>query len=335
MKKVFFAVCAALFLAACGSRPALQEEQIYDQQGPEEVGTYTVSVIDKNVYHLEDFNSAYGKGTQLNDSGKVVGMNNCSDMYLVVGSKAAVLIDLSNEIKWADNGIESLQKAVADRIGNLPLTITITHNHGDHLGMLAAFTGNPDVQFVLPRVDFESPRMMALFPEQQVTLFDEGYEFDLGDKKLKTLMVPGHTPGSMVYFVEGANICFTGDAIGSGQGVWIFNKEGFLQYTQSIPKLMAYIQDPANGIDKDKLLIYGGHYHQRSGMQIEDGQEMGWWYLEETQELINQIGEGTAESVPVSFGMSLDAHFKYKNTGIVWNAAFAKEYQQEKQSAKD
>lgn len=330
MRKTLFAAVAVALIVACSSQP-VQQEQIYDQQGTEEVGTYTVSVIEKNVYHLEDYNGAYGKGTVLNDSGKVVGFNNCSDMYLVVGSKEALLIDLSNEIKWADNGVESLQKVVSDRIGDLPLTITITHNHGDHLGMLAAYTDNSDVKFVLPRIDFESPKMMALFPEQQVTLFDEGYEFDLGDKKLKTLLVPGHTNGSVVYFLEGANICFTGDAIGSGQGVWIFSKEGFLQYTQSIPKLMAYIQDPANGIDKEKLLIYGGHYHQRSGMDIEDGQEMGWWYLEQTQELINQIGEGTAECVPVKFGMNLDAHFKYKNAGIVWNAAWAQEYQQEKQ----
>lgn len=325
MKRTLIAVAAATLLVACNNKPS-QPVEIYHQDGPEEVGTYTVTPIEQNVYHLEDYNSAYGQGTVLNDSGKVVGFNNCSDMYLVVGSTGAVLIDLSNEIKWADNGVESLQKLVEDRIGTLPLTVTITHNHGDHTGMLAAFTGNPEVKFILPRTDFESPRMMSMFPEQQVTLFDEGYVFDLGDKKLKTLMLPGHTAGSMVYFLEGDNICFTGDAVGSGSGVWLFSKEGFQQYTESIPKFIDYIQDPSNGIDKDKLVLYGGHYFQRNGMDTD--QEMGWWYLEETQELINQIGKGTAESIPVTYGMGLDTHFKYKNSGIVWNAAAAKEYQE-------
>lgn len=319
MKKLLLWASIACLAFSCQSQP--KEEQGYVQEGDEEVGTYTVSVIDRNIYHLQDYTAAYPVGNILNDSGKVVANNNPSDMYLLVGKKEALLIDLSNEIKWADNAIESLQKVVSDRIGNLPLTITCTHSHGDHLGMLPAYKDNPDVKFVMPKVDFEN--RTDLFPADQLTLFEEGYQFDLGDLKVNTLMVPGHTPGSMLFFVDGKDMCFSGDAIGSGQGVWIFSLDGYLQYTQGIPKLLAYVNDAANGINKDNLVFWGGHYHQRSGMTQPEGEAMGYKYLEQTQELINQIKDGTAEYTPVKFFGLLNAHFKNKNAGIVWNDSLA------------
>lgn len=319
MKKIL--LCAALtFMAlACQNTPQVQTG--YVQEGTQEEGTYTISVIDQNIYHLQDCNSSYPAGNVTNDSGKVVAFNNCSDMYLLVGNKEALLIDLSNEIKWADNGIESLQKAVSDRANGLPLTITCTHNHGDHIGMLPAFTSNPDVKFVMPKVDFENRQ--DLFPAEQLTFFDEGYQFDLGGLIVNTVMIPGHTPGSMLFFVKDKDLCFSGDAIGSGQGVWIFNMEGYQQYSQSIPKLIAYVNDPANGINRDKLVFWGGHYHQRVGMNLPEGVGMGYPYLEETSELIDQIQAGNAEFTPVKYFGLLNAHFKNKNAGIVWNDSLA------------
>lgn len=162
-----------MLLAACQNSP-----RGYVQNGPEEVGTYTVSVIEPQIYHLQDCNSDYPVGNLTDAEGQVVGYNNCSDMYLLVGEKTALLIDLSNEIKWADNGIESLRKAVSDRIGNLPLAITCTHNHGDHIGMIPAFKDDNTVKFVMPRVDFENNT--DLFPANQLELFGRCYRFRNG-----------------------------------------------------------------------------------------------------------------------------------------------------------
>lgn len=307
----------ALLFAACQNRP-----RGYVQNGPEEVGTYTVSVIEPQIYHLQDCNSDYPVGNLTDAEGQVVGYNNCSDMYLLVGEKAALLIDLSNEIKWADNGIESLRKAVSDRIGNIPLTITCTHNHGDHIGMIPAYKDDKAVRFVMPRVDFE--QKTDLFPADQLELFEEGYQFDLGGIKVNTLMAPGHTSGSMVFFVDGKNICFSGDAIGSGMGVWLFNIEGFQQYAQSIPKLQAYIDDAANGINKEALVFWGGHYHQREGLDPTIGETLGYDYVQQSAQLINQIFDGTATSTPVDYlGGLLNASYRYQNACIVWNDSLA------------
>lgn len=318
MKKLLFFAAFLGLTFSCQNQPKQDE---FVQNGPEEVGTYTVSVIDKNIYHLQDYNEAYPVGLVKNDSGQVIGNNNPSDMYLLVGEERALLIDLSNEIKWADNGIESLQKVVADRIGDKPLIVTFTHNHGDHTGMLAAFTSNPEVKFLLPKIDFE--KLTDKFPSGQYEMFEEGYQFDLGGMKVNTVMVPGHTPGSIVFFVEGKDICFSGDAIGSGTGVWIFSMDGFLQYKDGVAKLAAYINDPSNGINKENLIFWGGHYHQREGMELAEGEGMGFWYLEQTLELIQQIKDGTAECTPVNYFGLLNASFKNKNAGIVWNDSLA------------
>ena len=64
---------------------------------PVEVGPYTVDAIEKGVYHIEDCNSARPAGYYTNAEGQFV-QNNCSDMYLIVGKKSALLIDLSNRL---------------------------------------------------------------------------------------------------------------------------------------------------------------------------------------------------------------------------------------------
>jgi len=323
MKKTILIALAAMLLMACQSG-----QKHYVQNGPEEVGTYTVTVIEPDIYHLQDYNSAYPVGVVNDSTGQPITYNNCSDMYLLVGEKAALLIDLSNKITWADNGEESLRKAVSDRIGNLPLIITCTHNHGDHIGMVPAYREDTAVRFVMPRVDFE--QLPELFPADQLELFDEGYTFDLGGLKLHTLMVPGHTAGSMLFFVEGKDLCFSGDAIGSGEGVWIFSKEGFLQYAQAVPKLLAYLDDPANGINKEQLVFWGGHYHQRAGLDPAYGETIGYNYVAESAVLIEQILDGTADYTPVNFiGGLLNASFRYRNAGIVWNEQAAASVREE------
>ena len=59
-----------------------------------EVGPYTVSVIEKNVYHIQDFNASNPAGETFDADGNKTHFNNCSDMYLLVGEQEALLIDL-------------------------------------------------------------------------------------------------------------------------------------------------------------------------------------------------------------------------------------------------
>jgi hypothetical protein len=60
------------------------------------------------VLLTKDANDKYPAGMIMDDDGKMVRMNECSDMYLLVGKNKALLIDLSNYIKWDDTVMESL-----------------------------------------------------------------------------------------------------------------------------------------------------------------------------------------------------------------------------------
>ena len=288
-----------------------------------EVGPYTVSVIEPGVWHIQDYNSANPAGEAFDEEGNKTHFNNCSDIYLLVGQKEALLIDLSNNIQWADNAAESLRQIVAERTKGKPLTITFTHNHGDHTGMLPAFIDDPDVQFALPELDFY--RMEDRFPEAQRRFINEGDVFDLGGMQVEAIEVPGHTDGSMVFLLLGRDLLFSGDAIGSGHGVWIFNEDAFCNYASAVPHLIEVLQD--HQVSPDRLQIYGGHYWQKDWLTLPEGREMGLEYLIQMQRLLDKIESGTAATEPSNLGRpGLDTYFREDNAIVVWSAEQAEHF---------
>jgi len=253
-----------------------------------------------------------------NDQGQKAN-NNCSDMYLVIGREKALMIDLSNNVQWADDAAKSLRSLISEYSRGRDLIITVTHSHGDHLGMLYAFADDEKVNFWIPRAEF---RERGGFPEERTIFFNDHASIDLGGVMVKTLKVEGHTQGSTIFFVEDKDIVFTGDAIGSGSGVWIFTADAFAQYKRGIAKLMDYISNPANAINRDKLIIYGGHSWQ--GLEV---WPLGAQYIMDMSELIKRIESGKGfETVPMSGNPYLDTHFKYGKATITWSRAAEKEY---------
>ena len=309
--KQFLPALALVMLAACA--------------GPKdvEVGPYTVSVIEKNVYHIQDYNSSNPAGESFDAEGNKTHFNNCSDIYLFVGEKKALMLDLSNAINWADNAAESLRAIVWERVGGMPLTVTFTHNHGDHTGMLPAFVNDPGVQFALPETDFA--RMASRFPEERTSFYDMGEVFDLGGMKLEAIGVPGHTAGSMVFLLEGHDLLFTGDAVGSGHGVWLFNAEAFNQYVSAVPYLIRALEE--RGVNEKRLKIYGGHYWQKDWLNLPKGTELGMQYLRDMKTLCDEIEAGTAAIEPSNLGRpGLDTYFRHGDAIITWSAEQAEQF---------
>ena len=309
--KPLLPVLALALLAACAAPKDV------------EVGPYTVSVIEKNVYHIQDYNSENPAGETFDADGKLTHFNNCSDIYLFVGKNEALLLDLSNPITWADNAAESLRDIVWERAGGIPLTVTFTHNHGDHTGMLPAFVNDPGVQFALPETDFA--RLADRFPEERTRFFDEGEVFDLGGLKLEAIGVPGHTDGSMVYLLQGRDLLFSGDAVGSGHGVWLFNANGFNSYVSAVPYLIRALEE--RGVNEARLKIYGGHYWQKDWLNLPEGTELGMQYLRDMKALCDEIEAGTAATEPSNLGRpGLDTYFRHGNAIITWSAELAEQF---------
>lgn len=314
---IIMAVIAAFASVSCADNPA-----------DVEIGPYTVSVIEKDIYHIQDYNSSNPAGETFDADGNKTHFNNCSDIYLIVGKEKALLIDLSNNIRWADNAAESLRQLVTERTEGKPLTITFTHNHGDHIGMMDAYVNDPEVHFALPETDFL--RLYSRFPEGQCEFINEGHVFDLGGFEISTIAVPGHTDGSVVFYMNGRDILFTGDAIGSGHGVWIFNTDAYRKYDAAVPHLISWLENPENNVNIEKLRIYGGHYWQRDWLPELGESEIGMQYIRDMQDLLNEIKEGTAATEPSGLGRpDLDTYFRHGSAIVVWNSEQAGQFAKE------
>jgi glyoxylase-like metal-dependent hydrolase (beta-lactamase superfamily II) len=285
---------------------------------PVQQGPYTVYPLEEGIYRIEDSNDSNPPGVHLDENNQMTGMNNCSDMYLIAGTEKAMLIDLSNAIDWDATATESLRSLVYDRVKGKDLYITLTHRHGDHLGMLPAFAEDSKATFWIPKAEFHG---MDIFPEARTIRFPENASFNLGGGVvLNTMEVPGHTAHSTLFFLKDKNMVFSGDAIGSGSGVWLFDEESFYAYEEAVDRLIQYIEDPENHINPDKLRIYGGHFWQCKPFGTLTSQ-----YIYDMQILIKKIRKGTAKTEPMSTFISfLDTNFTYGTATISWNKEAAK-----------
>lgn len=157
---------------------------------------YDIDSVGSGIVHFEDFIDA--------------------SFYLVEGGKRALLIDTG----CGGGNVRRLASAFTDKA----IDLAVTYAHGDH----DAHAGEFD-RVYMHRADIEFRReMQASLPEEKRVNVDaflpleDGSVLDLGGGVLvRTLHIPGHTPGSVAFVDEAHKAVFTGDAIGSGVGVWM------------------------------------------------------------------------------------------------------------------
>ena len=151
------------------------------------------------------------------------GRDNC---YLLCGSERALLIDCTI-------GTGDLM-AVVRSLTDLPLTVAVTHAHGDHAGGGYQF-GTIHVPRAETDRSWRGPNM-RVFRKQLLSNkmknsgitkknvrgnnlktnwlpFDDGAVFDLGGRTIRAAAMPGHTPGGTVFLDDGAHFAFLGDAV--------------------------------------------------------------------------------------------------------------------------
>lgn len=287
-----------------------------------EKGPYTLHPIIPGVTRIEDANSSNPAGVHLDAQGNRTGFNNCSDMYLIVGAEHALLVDLSNAIQWDPTAVASLQAIVGETISGRELHIAVTHFHGDHTGMLPAFKDNPAVDFWIQTDEFKG---REIFPADRTTPIAGQPSLDLGGGFIvDAFEIPGHTDHSTAYFLRGKNLVFTGDGVGSGNGVWIFSAKGFAQYRRSVDRLIEYVRTPSHQIDERQLLIFGGHYWQKR-----EKEKLTMQYLLDMRQLIGEIKAGTAREEKVTFNPYLNTNFISGEATITWNKADADTFRAE------
>ncbi len=148
----------------------------------------------------------------------VLGMlaTNCYILFDDGDGRAAV-IDPPGEIKKIISTLHRLDLEC--------VAILCTHGHVDHVAGAGPLSDATDAPVIIHPMDADalaSPRtrlvglmggMMSARPRQVLTV-EDGDEIEVGTLKLKAMHTPGHTRGSMSFYLPGALFC--GDLIFQG-----------------------------------------------------------------------------------------------------------------------
>ncbi len=173
--------------------------------------------------------------------------------FLVQGRERAVLIDTGTGWKGLKDQVK--------RLTDLPLTVILTHAHGDHAGGAGEFEEvylHPLDRALLKIHDMETRIGYAravlgseiklteeLFvPETTVNfqeLFD-GQSFLLGGLTLKIIHVPGHTKGSCCVLLEEERAILFGDACNSNTLIMDETSTTISEYQKSLEYLKTFEQ---------------------------------------------------------------------------------------------
>ena len=144
-------------------------------------------------------------------------------MFLIEGKEQALLFDTGNP------GGELA--AYLAKLSQKPLTVVLSHAHGDHTGAVDQFP------FV-----YLHPADFSMLPANIGGHFlplVKGQSFDLGDRRLESIEIPGHTPGSIALLDRAAGILFSGDTLQVGPIYMFGASASFEQLLASLDKLEA------------------------------------------------------------------------------------------------
>ena len=146
--------------------------------------------------------------------------------YLVNGKTKSILIDTG----WGLGNLAELVQSLT----SLPVKVVLTHGHPDHVNGAFQFTDlyitSEDMKLLNTFYIKETRQgiienFKAIAPPNfskedwinakinNTFLVEEGYLFDLGDRKLKVIKCPGHTQGSICLLDEKDKILFSGDSL--------------------------------------------------------------------------------------------------------------------------
>ncbi len=220
----------------------------------------SVAVSAQEVYKNSDLTI-----TKLRKNMWVVETSDNTTMYLIEGTKKALLIDTGTKSEKLDE--------VIGKITQKPLMVVLTHAHPDHAGNIGFFSKI-----------YMHPADTVLLDKSykgKINFVNEGYIFDLGKTKIEVVHTPAHTPGSIVLLDWSTGNCFSGDAFGSGL-VWLQLKPSapIKTYIESCKKMEALMD---KGISK----IYCGHYPYVKKTYDK-------FYITDMRKLAEELDKGTA-----------------------------------------
>ena len=145
---------------------------------------------------------------------------------LFVGDNKALLVD-------SGFGQSGSLKSVVESLTDKPVMLVNTHGDGDHIGCNSEF-GPAFMHPAEMPYYFQNAQAGA-----QVLPLWEGDIIDIGGREFEVVLIPGHTPGSIVLLDRENRIIVSGDSISGGGPVFMFGEVRSLHaYIASMEKLL-------------------------------------------------------------------------------------------------
>lgn len=242
---------------------------------------HTVTLIDDKTYMFND---------QDEDS-----------FYLLIEDDIAILIDTGID---RENDL----LPVIRQYTNKPITLFVTHGHYDHCYHMDEFD-----EVYMSHDDFrmlDIDRYLVNGGNENLDIkkakdIKNGEVIKLGNEEITAIAVGGHTPGSMVFYAKSRNMLFSGDALGSGCGVWL-QLPGVLtlvEYLQGLNNLKSFLEDKNPS-------FYGGHYSQMTmSKHIPHYNPLNKEYVSDMHSLVERIISGEivgTDDDPYGYGPVVD-----------------------------
>lgn len=218
------------------------------------------------------------------------------DAYLICGQRQAMVIDGLGITPGLYEGVRY--------ITDLPLFMVVTHGHPDHAGVGMKEFIEAGCQVYLSSADRELVKEYA--KDADLSGLKEVKEyFDLGGARIRSLPMPGHTPGSVMLFWEEEKILFSSDAIGSGS-LWMQLPESssLEEYLVQLKKLELFLDKVPD------IKIYPGHSWQVAAFIRENADFIDNAYVKELIQLTENIVDGKLvgekKEIPLDFLKDID-----------------------------
>ncbi len=210
--------------------------------------------------------------------------------YIVEGNERAAVIDTG-----CTHGRQIMP--IIRKCTQKPLFLVITHAHSDHIYHMDEFD-----EVYMSHREFELPEsfLQMMMEDKQLDLHSAadirtGTMLDLGGRTLEVLEVPGHTPGSIVLWDSKEDLLFTGDAIGSGNDVWMQWPSALPldQYYPSLVQLLRWIVERS-----PRMTLLGGHARQCFGSHVLPYNPLSLGWLCDLIDLVDQVLKGKQIGIP-------------------------------------
>jgi glyoxylase-like metal-dependent hydrolase (beta-lactamase superfamily II) len=264
---------------------------------------------------MTDENNEWFNLKEIND-----GIWNISDKtgvnsYLIEGKRESLLIDTG----WGLGNLAELVQSLTP----LPIKVVLTHGHPDHVNGAYQFPDlyiTPEDMKLLNTFYIKDTRQgiienfKAITPPNfskndwinakitKTSPIKDGNVFDLGERKIKVIKCPGHTPGSICLLDKKDEILFSGDSI--------LARPVLMNLETSLP-LSTYLKSikHVNNYSANFSTILSGH----------DEKPVNTIVIEELIKGVSNILEGRIEGKleKTRFGEALVC--KFNNTAIIYN----------------